>query len=121
LVSTLSQTEITDLRAEFRKQVVANLQQEMNQVKKKNHFPRVQFLKRFILYDGLARFTNEHLQEQQSGSDLQKDSAPEHGYEADLVQHNLMQIFNCNPEWPICLFDFTIKNKCPNFFRFRVR
>ena len=31
-----------------------------------------------------------------------------------------MDIFNCDPTWPICLFDFTCKNKCPNFFRFRV-
>lgn len=32
-----------------------------------------------------------------------------------------MNIFNCDPKWPICLFDFTYKNKVPNFFCFRVR
>lgn len=31
-----------------------------------------------------------------------------------------MRIFNCNyNEWPICLFDFTYKNKIPNFLCFR--
>lgn len=31
-----------------------------------------------------------------------------------------MQIFECDTKWPICLFDFTMKNKCPNYFRFRL-
>lgn len=26
-----------------------------------------------------------------------------------------MKVFNCNPEWPICLYDFTFKNKCNQF------
>jgi hypothetical protein len=30
-------------------------------------------------------------------------------------------VFNCKPEWPICLFDFTIKSKIPNFFVYRVK
>lgn len=32
-----------------------------------------------------------------------------------------MSIYNCKPEWPICLFDFTFKNKCPTYFCFRVK
>ena len=31
-----------------------------------------------------------------------------------------MNIFNCNPEWPICLFDFTYKNKIPTYFCFKI-
>jgi len=31
-----------------------------------------------------------------------------------------MQFFNCNPEWPICLYDFSFRNKCPTYFAFRV-
>jgi hypothetical protein len=38
----------------------------------------------------------------------------------DQFERELMNIFNCKPEWPICLFDFTYKNKVPNFFNFRV-
>jgi hypothetical protein len=31
-----------------------------------------------------------------------------------------MNIFKCKPEWPICLYDFTYKNKIPNYFCFRI-
>ena len=31
-----------------------------------------------------------------------------------------MDIFNCDPKWPICLFDFTYKNKVPNHLCFKV-
>ena len=31
-----------------------------------------------------------------------------------------MQIFNCNPhEWPLCLFDYTSKNRIPQYLCFR--
>ena len=33
----------------------------------------------------------------------------------DQFESEIMQIFNCNPDWPICLFDFTFKNRIPNF------
>ena len=26
-----------------------------------------------------------------------------------------MRVFNCNPKWPLCLFDFTFKHKIPDF------
>ena len=26
-------------------------------------------------------------------------------------ENDLMKVFNCNPEWPVCLYDFTYKNK----------
>ena len=31
-----------------------------------------------------------------------------------------MKIFNCNTEWPVCLYDFTAKNKNPTQLCFRV-
>lgn len=30
-----------------------------------------------------------------------------------------MRVFNCDPSWPICLFDFTYKNRIPNFLAFK--
>jgi len=30
-----------------------------------------------------------------------------------------MTIFNCDTRWPLCLFDFTYKNKIPEFLCFR--
>ena len=31
-----------------------------------------------------------------------------------------MSLFNCNPEWPVCIFDYTYKNKIPHFFSFKI-
>jgi hypothetical protein len=30
-----------------------------------------------------------------------------------------MRCFECNPEWPLCLYDFSFKNKCPTYFVFQ--
>lgn len=38
----------------------------------------------------------------------------------DAYERDLMEIFNCNTEWPICLFDFTAKNKNPTYISLRV-
>jgi hypothetical protein len=104
LIQNVSHQDIDRLRAEFRPQVIAKLQGEMAQQTKKI-FPRVHFLKKFVLYDGLCK----------------APSTAEPGtYDSvDLVQNNLMDIFECDPSWPICLFDFTIKQKCPTQFVFR--
>jgi len=32
-----------------------------------------------------------------------------------------MLIYNCNPDWPVCIFDFTFKNRNPNFLTFKVK
>ena len=32
-----------------------------------------------------------------------------------------MSIYKCNPEWPVCLYDFTFKNRNPNFFSYKVK
>jgi len=29
----------------------------------------------------------------------------------DRREHELMKVFDCNPDWPICLFNFTFKNR----------
>lgn len=38
----------------------------------------------------------------------------------EQIQHDLLCKFDCRPEWPICLFDFTYKNKIPCYFSFKV-
>ena len=30
-----------------------------------------------------------------------------------------MKIFNCDQSWPLCLYDFTYKNKIPQFLVFK--
>ena len=36
------------------------------------------------------------------------------------IQRDLINKFDCNPEWPICMFDFTYKNKVPTSFCFKM-
>lgn len=38
----------------------------------------------------------------------------------DKFERDLMKIFNCDPEWPVCLYDFTFKTKNPTYFALRV-
>ena len=38
----------------------------------------------------------------------------------EQFEKELMIIFDCDPSWPICLYDFTYKNKIPNHFCFKV-
>jgi hypothetical protein len=55
LVKGEKKKQIEVLRNVFRKKVVEDLQKEMMNVQDKL-FPRIHFLKRFILYDGLPRY-----------------------------------------------------------------
>jgi len=38
----------------------------------------------------------------------------------DKYERDLMSIFNCEPFWPVCLFDFTFKAKNPTYLCLRV-
>jgi hypothetical protein len=38
----------------------------------------------------------------------------------DKFERDLMKVFNCNPEWPVCLYDFAFKIKNPTYFVLRV-
>lgn len=31
----------------------------------------------------------------------------------DQYENEVMKIFNCDTTWPLCLYDFTYKNKIP--------
>lgn len=64
---------------------------------------------RFYLYKGLATFIRE------SGIDSNVAK-----FSIDHDEVSLMHHFNCKPEWPICLFDFSYGNRCPSYFCFRV-
>ena len=36
-------------------------------------------------------------------------------------EQNVMRTFNCNPKWPICLYDFTYKNRSNEYQTFRLK
>lgn len=70
----------------------------------KGTYTRLKFLNKFYLYNGVQRSDN-------------LNSTTNELYYKPLEQYEeeVMRIFNCSPEWPICLFDFTYKNKIPNY------
>ena len=39
----------------------------------------------------------------------------------EQFEQDLMSIFDCDPSWPLCLYDFTHKNACPKFVTMRVQ
>jgi len=55
LVKGLSRRKLIELRNTYRKKVLEDLQSEMMNVQDKL-FPKIHFLKRFLLYDGLPRY-----------------------------------------------------------------
>jgi hypothetical protein len=62
---------------------------------------RTQFLNKFYLYCGFAR-TAEYRKEYECG------------------KQDIHEILKCDKQWPVCLFDFTYKNKVPDYFVYRV-
>jgi hypothetical protein len=39
----------------------------------------------------------------------------------DNREGELMKVYNCNPDWPICLYDFTYKNKSNEYQTMKCR
>jgi hypothetical protein len=69
-----------------------------------------------VLYQGLVHF----YQSNKDKGDKQKVDHKVTLLQMDHYERDLMKIFNCNPEWPVCLFDFTAKNKNPTFIELKV-
>jgi len=72
----------------------------------KGAYQKLKFLNKFYLYNGLHKYSDN--------DELVKKPL-------DQFEQEVMQMFDCNPEWPICLYDFTYKNRIPEYLAFRVR
>lgn len=87
------------------------------------------FLNNFYLYRGLIKYYENKKKLQQSG--LVKLSQEEEDKLSEYIkiltsnfqgnETEVMRTFNCNPTWPICLYDFTYKNKSNEFQTMRCR
>lgn len=78
---------------------------ETKDVYKGSTYQRLKHMNKFYLYSGLSK---------------QESDQMEIFHKAlDVYENELMKVFNCNPVWPICLFDFTYKNKIPQFLVFK--
>ncbi len=92
----------------MREGVEADLQTLIEQkvLNDRGPYPKLQFINKFFLYSGLCKYYEQ--------KDLLWKSM-------EQFEKELMNIFNCQHDWPICLFDFTYKNKIPNYFCFKAK
>lgn len=63
------------------------------------------FLNKFYLFNGLKAFYEDDQMAQS----------------IEATESNAMNTFNCSEnDWPICLYDFTYKNRIPTYFCYKV-
>ena len=68
-------------------------------------YQKLKFLNKFYLYSSLSKHA-EQVQNFKNKEIFTKS--------LDKYENEVMQIFHCDAEsWPICLYDFTYKNKIP--------
>ena len=79
----------------------------------------IKLLNHFYLFNGLNKYYENLKQQYESGliklSETEVKQVDEHikilAYSHGRKDTDLIKVLNCNPEWPICLFDFTQKNQ----------
>ena len=67
---------------------------------------RMKFLNKFYLFSGFSKLRSQQLKQQSNSEDFENQVVAE---------------MDCSQQWPVCLYDFTYKNKCSSFFSFRVQ
>ena len=83
----------------------------------------------FYLFNGFNKFIEGELKLEKEGmshlSDAKKqelkDTLKLINSNKDKKETELMQIFDCDPNWPICLYDFTFKNRNHKYISMRCR
>ena len=82
--------------------------------------PRLKFIGNFYSYQGLGLYYKAEAKEP-NALDSTKVSAKFNTATYSEIEKNLMAIYKCKPEFPICIYDFTFKNRNPNQFVFKVK
>ncbi len=108
--SKIDQKTINTIREQEREKIEKELQEliarkDQSDYTKKGAYPRLQFINKYFLYGGLTH----HYDEGKMGKSM------------DELEKVLMNQFECDPKWPICLFDFTYKNRIPTYLVFKVQ
>ena len=65
----------------------------------------MKFLNKFYLFSGLSKLRSMQPKQQNTSEDF---------------ENLIVAEMRCEPEWPVCLYDFTYKNKCSSYFAYRV-
>ena len=114
---------LTRIRDEQRQDIVENLQDNLDKSIQGNqpvHNRRLKFLNQFYLFNGLSKYY-EHLLKRCNAGLLEYTDEWKIELERNIKimsqnmesnEMDLMKAFNCDPSWPVCLYDFTYKNSC---------
>ena len=62
---------------------------------------KVRFLNKFFLFSSISKFQHNQVKN------------------IKTVEEHIVNNFDCNPRWPVCLYDFTFKNQCSQFINYR--
>ena len=86
-------------------------------------------MNQFSVFNGLNKFYDQAINAHDHGFFvLDEATLKEYKENGALInsnldhrQHELMKVFNCNPDWPICIYDFTFKNKSTQFLTMKCK
>ena len=86
----------------------------------KGTYQRLKFLNKFYLYSELTKQFADNNFGNAAANGVSKEKAMEQFCRPlDKYELEVMSIFNCNKDWPICLYDFTYKTKIPEYIALR--
>ena len=122
----LTNSTLIRLREQVRPEIIFDLQDNFKKslkfIQNTTNF-RLKYLNQFYLFNGLNKYY-EYLKKQEE-SGLAKYSEEQSAYVKKCLgvlssnlenrESDLMKVFNCDPNWPVCLYDFSYKNKSNQF------
>ena len=85
---------------------------------KPSYDERKQFIDKFFSFSGLPEYYSQLAQ--QTGEQQDREAAEILSQPGDKYIPLLMKYYNCDPSWPICLYDFTHRNLNPKYNNFKV-
>ena len=77
------------------------------------------FMNNFFSYGGLTDYYERIARDDPSPKNLENIELLRQPIES--IVEKLPGLYKCNPEWPICLFDFSFRNINAKFVSFRVK
>jgi len=114
----ISNETIDELRASIRTKTMASNQQKFESTQSSSGLqPYMKFLSNFSQYNGLVMYyklLEPRTEEIQNAYNIISSSI-------GVYEKQLMAVYNCSPEWPVCLYDFSHKNRVPNYICLKVK
>lgn len=118
----ITRSEFKQLREMFGREITEQLRSQLSVDRKKfvsEDAAQQGFMKNFFAYGGLTEYYQNLVEKDPSLENLEALDLLKQPLE--VMVDNLPAIYKCNPEWPICLYDFSFRNLNPKFVAYRVK